>query len=406
MSIKFIKKLGSGGFGTVYEALDQTTNSRIAVKVVLNDKNGIRNLIEIDTMSRINHPNIIGLISVSYETNKTILLMPLGESLIATLTLNPKMRIRDLISAVVYLHNHGLYHCDLKSENMVIIDDHLLLIDFGLTNGEWSHQPCAQSLMEAPPEYVKLINKRIGNKIGNEYFVKHEDIFDQGLDKVRSDYWAVGACIFRMIVGVDIFPPGKYHIFANAINEYLDNPEAYIRQFTTDETWVPVILSLMRPKVSERSMIEAIDVVAPLNDGQYIAIKRPAISHPEIYDDVFEWLFDIVYNKLQCDFDCYIGALDIVLRFFGEGHEHSMKLVSITAAFMIDNMISNSVAGIDSVLTAAEDYTQSQVFHTERIIMKSLNNIILPEDILENIDRNRIRSYSASDFIEDYWNDH
>ncbi|HJN66907.1 MAG TPA: protein kinase, partial [Pirellulales bacterium] len=63
---KLEKKLGRGGMGTVYAAVDVTTGNRVAVKVlapVLATEEGFRERFEgeIESLQQLNHPNIVQL---------------------------------------------------------------------------------------------------------------------------------------------------------------------------------------------------------------------------------------------------------------------------------------------------------------------------------------------------------
>ena len=71
ITYSFIKKLGEGGFGTVYLAKNKSNNLEYAVKAIL--KNSVDNaesfLIEVDIAKKIRHPNIIRVYE-SYESAK------------------------------------------------------------------------------------------------------------------------------------------------------------------------------------------------------------------------------------------------------------------------------------------------------------------------------------------------
>ena len=115
--------IGRGAYGSVYRVVKQ--GNKYALKVVsIKPEEGIINISEIDIMSRIDHPNIISASTIYFSRDKVELEMPYGIPLE-----NYKYRtsaynlIRDLVSGVVYLHSHGIYHCDIKVNNMVVVDD-------------------------------------------------------------------------------------------------------------------------------------------------------------------------------------------------------------------------------------------------------------------------------------------
>src|SRR5687767_11804046 len=63
---KIVRKLGRGGMGTVYEAVNDQTNEPAAVKLLnphLADEEGFRERfeIEIETLKKLKHPNIVRL---------------------------------------------------------------------------------------------------------------------------------------------------------------------------------------------------------------------------------------------------------------------------------------------------------------------------------------------------------
>jgi serine/threonine protein kinase len=99
---------------------------------------------EIDHWKRLQHPNIVQLFySVDYQ-GATILFMEQGVPLTLYVTLQtlflttsvPRSELevllimRDVASALWYLHSNGIVHLDLKIENIVIVDGRAKLIDF------------------------------------------------------------------------------------------------------------------------------------------------------------------------------------------------------------------------------------------------------------------------------------
>ena len=58
---KFVRKLGEGAYGCVYEAVDEETGQVVAIKRTPTDEDGIPSttLREISLLKHLNHPNII-----------------------------------------------------------------------------------------------------------------------------------------------------------------------------------------------------------------------------------------------------------------------------------------------------------------------------------------------------------
>ncbi|GJY92920.1 serine/threonine-protein kinase BLUS1-like protein isoform X1, partial [Tanacetum coccineum] len=145
---KLYEEIGEGVSASVYRALCVPFNETVAIKVLdlekcNNDLDGIRR--EVQTMSLINHPNLLrAYCSFTAGQNLWVVTpyMAAGsclhilkssfqegfeEPVIATL-------LREVLKALVYLHNHGHIHRDVKAGNILVdYNGSIKLADFGVS---------------------------------------------------------------------------------------------------------------------------------------------------------------------------------------------------------------------------------------------------------------------------------
>jgi len=107
-------------------------------------------LSEIDLLTRFDHPNLLHAYEIFLDDRGLLhIVMSLAkEDLKTALAKNPPLKVRirwlyQILSAVIFLHGSGYYHCDLKTENILIFNDKAVVADFGLsgktgTNKPWS----------------------------------------------------------------------------------------------------------------------------------------------------------------------------------------------------------------------------------------------------------------------------
>lgn len=147
-------KLGKGSYGSVYLATNRITGDERAVKVMNVDRITsyyLRKLhTEISILKSLDHPNIIKVQDVFFGKRSVYIVTAIcrGGELFELLN-NGKSQgfvfkedraaklMRDMLSAVNYLHNNNIVHRDLKLENFLFEDQNasspLILIDFGLS---------------------------------------------------------------------------------------------------------------------------------------------------------------------------------------------------------------------------------------------------------------------------------
>lgn len=189
--------IGSGTYGEVYEAFDAETKERVALKRIrLNEKEGMPGtaLREISILKKLNHRNIIPLLSVIHtETLLTIVFPFIPYELKKYINLHANENIMGLINQLIcgvhYLHNMNIVHRDLKPQNILVSEDGILKIaDFGLS----------RSLEVRVPPY--------SSEVVTLWYRSPELLMGSTSYKFYVDMWSLGCIIYEMITLEPLFP--------------------------------------------------------------------------------------------------------------------------------------------------------------------------------------------------------
>ncbi|WP_145055308.1 serine/threonine-protein kinase [Lignipirellula cremea] len=197
------KKLGEGGFATVYQALDTIEGIRVALKIPYHSPVDEDVLREVRLTARLDHPNILSLKYAAYIQDHFVIVTPLGER-----TLSDRLRsrlnfvtmidyIEQMLEATAHAHREKVMHCDIKPENMILFPQNVLrLADFGLAKVSWRTVASSGS--------------------GTLGYMAPEQAMGQA--SFRSDVFSLGLIICRMLSGewpawpYDWPPPGYARI--------------------------------------------------------------------------------------------------------------------------------------------------------------------------------------------------
>ena len=137
------RRIGSGGFGVVYEAWDGRLERPVAVKAI--EQHGAsdeRVLREAQAAARLNHPGIVTLYEMGEEDGNALLVSELVDgATLAHLTGEDALSDReigeigaDLCEALDHAHSRGVIHRDIKPQNVQVVDGQprAKLMDFGI----------------------------------------------------------------------------------------------------------------------------------------------------------------------------------------------------------------------------------------------------------------------------------
>jgi Protein kinase domain/AAA ATPase domain len=142
---EIIERIGAGGMGEVYRAVDTRLERPVALKVltasVAAGTDGRQRFDrEARAISGLTHPNICTLFDVGREAGRDYLVMELleGETLQARLVRGP-LRVDEAVArgieiadALAAAHALGIVHRDLKPGNVILTPGGAKLLDFGL----------------------------------------------------------------------------------------------------------------------------------------------------------------------------------------------------------------------------------------------------------------------------------
>lgn len=140
------EKIGSGGMGEVYEALDTKLNRKVALKFLsssLKDDNVAKRQLrkEAQAVAMLDHPNICAVYGIEEIDDDNFIVMQFIEGITLENKLKTcsvdhkefKLLAKQIISAVAFAHSHGIIHRDLKPGNIMISGEgQIKVLDFGL----------------------------------------------------------------------------------------------------------------------------------------------------------------------------------------------------------------------------------------------------------------------------------
>ena len=142
-NLEIIKKINSEGVNSaLYLVKDTQLGSNLILKQI--DKNNFnevsRYFEESKKIYNLKHPNIININTASYDDEYIYITMPYyRKGSLYNLIKNENLSMRkiikyslDFLSAVEYIHNKEIVHCDIKPNNILISDkDRAVITDFG-----------------------------------------------------------------------------------------------------------------------------------------------------------------------------------------------------------------------------------------------------------------------------------
>lgn len=202
---EILEKIGEGGMGVVYEALDRKRNQRIAIKSA---KPGFHRLLspELEGALKVRHPNVclVSEIHTAQTGNGEIdfLSMELleGETLSARLSVQKKLPNGEALEIACQLcaglaeaHRSGVLHRDLKSANVILCSGasgiRAVITDFGLSCG-----------MTQPGEFG-----------GTPRYMAPE-LWRGAEASKASDIYALGVVMYEMVAGQPPFEDRADHV--------------------------------------------------------------------------------------------------------------------------------------------------------------------------------------------------
>lgn len=275
---KLAKKIGEGGMGNVYKAIQSPLNREVAVKLLKPSESNPEGehyfLREVQAINMLRHPNIIGIVDFGKEPDGSLYLvmeyLP-GQTLKRVIRKDfPVSPLRtcnicmQVLSALEQAHNSGIIHCDLKPANIMLEkvagqDDFAKVLDFGIAKVKGP-------ALEAGP-YTQA-----GNIVGTFDYMSPEQIMRKELDG-RADVWSMGVILYEMLTRKRIFhDKDAVSIIGRVMQMPIKRPSEVIDpKYQWD---IPRILEDIALKAMERNIDKRFRSALEMRDALRVALKH------------------------------------------------------------------------------------------------------------------------------------
>ena len=194
---RIVDKLGRGGMGTVYKAVDQTLDREVAIKVLnpdLTDADVLKRFRgEAVTLARLNHPGIATIYELHHQEDELLMVMEfvrgetfhdLSDRLGPLAPPQAAHLCMQVLDALGHAHRGGVVHRDLKPANLMITDGGAVkVMDFGIARVLGTEHFTHGGYMMGTPAYMAP-----------------EQVLGREIDG-RADLYSVGVVLYRLLSG-------------------------------------------------------------------------------------------------------------------------------------------------------------------------------------------------------------
>ena len=236
---QIMEKLGQGGMGEVFLALDSTLDRKVALKFLPDVFAGDAERLarfgrEAKLLASLNHPNIAAIYGLEQIEGKRFLVLEFveGDTLEQRIVKGP-LPIHETLEVGIQIaegleaaHEKGIIHRDLKPANVKVTPEgKVKILDFGLARAlhdnvlstDLSHSPTITSEMTRP-----------GVILGTAAYMSPEQAQGKAVDKL-ADIWALGCVLYECIAGKRPFQGNSQISILMAIIQQLPAPLKTVR---------------------------------------------------------------------------------------------------------------------------------------------------------------------------------
>jgi len=221
--------IDEGGMATVYIGIHKVLKRKVAIKMLnpileKNPQYKKRFINEAKLLSKLNHPNIIGLFDFVENDLGTFIITEYvkGQTLDSYVDLvsgpMPETKaiklIVQILDAVGHMHSKNMIHRDIKPSNIMITSDNTIkLIDFGIAK----HLRKNHALVTQD-----------GAKLGTTIFMSPQQVKGKVLDR-RTDIYSIGATLFYILTGQYPYDKNKseYEIYNKIVTQPFPDPHKF-----------------------------------------------------------------------------------------------------------------------------------------------------------------------------------
>jgi serine/threonine-protein kinase len=288
------RRIGAGGMGVVYEAEHAVTHRRVAVKLMSGAEQQWtpvavqRFLREARVAAMIGHPNIIEVLDAGTLASGLpyiVLTLLQGESLATLLhragVLPPRDAVEiaiEVLEALNAAHARNVVHRDIKPENVFVSTTAngrraITLLDFGIS------KVTAEGGVES-----KTLTKT-GSVLGTADYMSPEQV--RGDDEIdgRTDLWAVGVMLYRMVSGQLPFAGKNYNLVVVSVLTEKEAPLAEVAPKVPHALGAVIARAMAKDRsarfASASQMLEALRALIAGVDANDGAWTQPAVEAAE-----------------------------------------------------------------------------------------------------------------------------
>ncbi len=213
---KILEKLGEGGMGVVYKAMDINLERTVAIKALNTELTGNPELekrfrAEARAQANLNHTNLATLYALLIEDGRPWMVMEYIEGETFEQMVQRRGPIpatdsvpifRQALLGIGYAHRMGVVHRDIKPSNIMVNKQGIVkVMDFGI---------------------AKVLGSRgmtkTGTQMGTAFYMSPEQVLNRGVD-IRSDIYSLGVTLYEMLTAnVPFNGDSDYQVMTDHVN--------------------------------------------------------------------------------------------------------------------------------------------------------------------------------------------